>query len=301
MSMQSTQPAGGKRSGSDLAFDIVNTLLLSIALLTVLYPLYYIVIASVSDPNAVNTGKVILLPVDLTIEGYKKVFAYETLWQAYGNTIKYVLIGTSINLALTLTGAYALSRRELAGRRFFMLMITFTMIFSGGLIPTFLTVKGLGMYNTMWALVIPNAIGAYNFIVARTFFETSIPYELVESANIDGCSDIRFFLNIVLPLSPAIIAVMILFYGVAHWNSFFNALIYLKDRSLNPLQLELRELLITQQAIQNLDAESIFQVQRTADIMKFAAIIVSSVPIIAVYPFLQRFFVKGVMIGAIKG
>ncbi len=301
MSMQSTQPAGGKRSGSDLAFDIINTLLLSIALLTVLYPLYYIVIASVSDPNAVNTGKVILLPVDLTIEGYKKVFAYDTLWQAYGNTIKYVLIGTSINLALTLTGAYALSRRELAGRRFFMLMITFTMIFSGGLIPTFLTVKGLGMYNTMWALVIPNAIGAYNLIVARTFFETSIPYELVESANIDGCSDIRFFLNIVLPLSPAIIAVMILFYGVAHWNSFFNALIYLKDRSLNPLQLELRELLITQQAIQNLDAESIFQVQRTADIMKFAAIIVSSVPIIAVYPFLQRFFVKGVMIGAIKG
>lgn len=290
-----------RRSRNDIIFDIINTSVLFIALLLVLYPLYYIVIASVSSPTAVNTGSVVFGPKDFTLEGYQKVFAYEPLWNAYGNTIKYVVVGTCINLLLTITSAYALSRKEVYGRKTIMLLITFTMIFNGGIIPTYIVVKNYGLLNTMWALILPTAVVPYNLIVARTFFESSIPYELVESANIDGCTDFRFFLSIALPLSKSIIAVLALFYGVAHWDSYFPALIYLTKRELNPLQLELRELLITQQAINNLDAESIQEVMRTSDIMKFAVIIVSSVPVIAIYPFMQRFFVKGVMIGAIKG
>ncbi len=293
-----------RRSKSDRLFDLINSVLLSAVLLCIVYPLWFVVIASLSDPNAVNSGNVLFWPVNSTLEGYQKVFAYSKLWHAYGNTIRYLLIGTAINVTLTATGAYALSRKEVIIRRPVMIMITFTMIFSGGLVPTFITVKNLGLYNNMWAMILPSAISAYNLIVARTFFESSLPEELSESAALDGCTDIGFFIKIALPLSPAILAVLVLFYGVAHWNAYFNALIYLKDASLNPLQIELRELLITQQILQSgldLDASSMAEKQRLGDIMKFAVIIVSSVPIICVYPFLQKYFVKGVMVGAIKG
>ena len=292
------KPAGLQ---GDKAFDIVNIIFLSIVLLICFYPLYYVVIASFSSPQAVNSGQVVLWPKELTVKGYEKVLSYSPIWSAYGNTLFYVLFGTTLNLILTTTAAYALSRRELLGRRFFMLLIAFTMIFNGGLVPTFLVIKRLQLYNTRWVLVLIGAVGAYNLIIARTYFESTIPRELIESAELDGCSDIRFFISIVLPLSPAILAVLTLFYGVGHWNNYFQALIYLKDRSLNPLQVELRELLLTQQAIQNLDADTILEVQQTADIMKFAVIIISSLPIILIYPFLQRYFIKGIMIGAIKG
>ena len=189
-------------------------------LFLILYPLYFIVIASISDPYAVNAGRVIFFPKGITVEGYARVLEHAPLWRGYKNTIIYVLLGTSVNLALTLSGGYALSRKDLVGRRIFSLLIVFTMIFNGGLIPRFLVVKKLGLYDSMWALILPGAITVYNLIVARTFFENTIPYELLESAFIDGCTNFRFFARIVLPLSPAIIAVLALFYGVAHWNSF---------------------------------------------------------------------------------
>lgn len=293
-----------KRNASDQVFDIINNLIMCIVLFLILYPLYFIVIASISDPYAVNAGRVIFFPKGLTIEGYTRVLEHAPLWRGYKNTITYVLLGTTVNLSLTLTGGYALSRKDLVGRRAFSLLIVFTMIFNGGLIPRFLVVKNLGLYDSMWALILPGAITVYNLIVARTFFENTIPNELLESAFIDGCTNFKFFASIVLPLSPAIIAVLALFYGVSHWNSFFDALIYLKSESKNPLQIVLRELLITFEVLQSEsvgDASTLEAKQRIADIMRFAVIIVSSVPIIAVYPFLQKYFIKGIMIGAIKG
>ena len=297
------QSKGIMSISSDRVFDFCNVLFMCLLLFIILYPLWFIVIASVSDPDMVTRGEVIFWIKGATSEGYRRVLEYAPLWMGYRNTILYVFVGTSINLLLTITGAYALSRRDLVGRRFISLLIVFTMIFNGGLIPRFIVVRNLGIYDTMWALVLPSAITVYNLIIARTFFENTIPGELYESASIDGCGNFRFFLKIVLPLSPSIIAVLVLFYGVMHWNAFFDALIYLQSSEKSPLQLVLRDLLITHEVLQGDvvgDSETLELKQRIADLIRYGVIIVSSLPIIMVYPFLQKYFVKGVMLGAIK-
>ncbi len=290
-------------SKQDRIFDVFNYCILTIVLLLVLYPLYFISIASISNPDLVNTGKVLLLPKDISFIGYERILNNTRLWLSYRNTILYTVLGTSINLSLTLPAAYALSRKNLDGRNILMALLVFTMLFGGGLIPTYLLVRSLNMVNTIWAMVIPNAVGVWNVIIARTFFQTTIPDELLDAAVVDGCSNTRFFIQIVLPLSKAIIGVLALFYGVGHWNSFFNALIYLRDFKLFPLQIVLRDILVSAQLQSDMmvDAETLAEQLRTADTIKYGVIIVSTLPILMFYPFIQRYFVKGVMIGSIKG
>ena len=289
-------------SRADRAFDIMDYILLTIAFLLVAYPLYFVVIASISDPIAVYEGRVVLWPIKPTLEGYARIFSYESLFIGYKNTILYTLVGTSINVVLTVTAGYALSRKELVGRNVMMMGVMFTMIFSGGMIPNYLLVRSLGLYNTMWALILPGAVSTWNLIVCRTFFQQTIPDELREAAALDGCGDTAFFLRVVLPLSASIIAVMVLFYAVSHWNSYYNALIYLSTTAKYPLQLVLRNILIvnTLDDMVNDVATQAAQ-QRMGDLIKYGMIIVSSLPLLILYPFLQKYFVQGVMIGAIKG
>ena len=295
----------GKRiraSRADRIFDILNMIFLTICLLVVAYPLYFIVIASVSDPTAVYAGKVILWPAKFTTEGYRRILEYQSFFTGYRNTVVYTVVGTAVNVLITIPGAYALSRRDLAGRNIIMMGITFTMIFSGGLIPTYLLVLQLKLYNTMWALILPVAVSAWNLIVARTFFQQTIPDELLEAATLDGASNTQFFLQVVLPLSKSIIAVMILFYAVNHWNGYFNALIYMKSAEKYPLQLVLRNILFENSLGDMVeDASTLALQQRLGDLIKYGIIIASSLPLLILYPFLQRYFIQGVMIGAVKG
>jgi putative aldouronate transport system permease protein len=275
---------------------------LSVILLLILYPLLYVVSASLSDPIALVNGKVWLLPVEPSLDSYKHVFENQDIWMGYRNTVFYAFFGTIINLALTVMAAYPLSRRDLKGRSVFAVILVFTMFFSGGLVPTYLVVRRLGMVNTIWAMLIPNAINTYNVIVMRTFFQTTIPDELREAAFIDGSNNVSFLARIVLPLSGPVIAVMVLFYGVFHWNDFFTALIYLSNRKLAPLQIILREILIQTQTEEMIGSDAGFaeRVMRSEQ-LKYAVIFIASLPMLMLYPFLQRYFVKGVMIGAIKG
>lgn len=292
------------RSKEDLIFDVLNFIILTFCVIAVLYPLYFVIIASISDPSAIYSGEVWLLPKKITFEGYQRIFRDNSIWVGYKNSLIYTVVGTAINIALTLTGAYALSRKDLPGRKFFMLFLTFTLFFSGGLIPTYLVIKDLGMLNSIWAMVIPNAISVINLIIARTFLENTIPDELLEAAVIDGCSDAQFFVKIILPLSKPIIAILVLYYGVGHWNSFFDALIYLRDDSLYPLQIILRNILVQNQVNTTqmaMDAASYAAQQRVAELIKYGVIIVASIPVLTLYPFLQKYFVKGTMIGAVKG
>ncbi|MBO0991531.1 carbohydrate ABC transporter permease [Bacillus sp. SD088] len=296
-----------KDTKADKIFKVFNFLFLTLAMLVVLYPLIYIVSASISDPKAVNSGDMWLFPKGVTFEGYKLIFDNPDIWKGYLNTIFYTALGTVINLAITIPAAYALSRRDLSGRGLLMGMFVLTMFFSGGLIPTYLVVRNLGLIDTVWAMVLPNAAAVWNIIVARVFFQTSIPTELEEAAIIDGCTNFKMFAKIILPLSAPIIAVMALFYGVGHWNGYFNALIYLSDKQLYPLQLVLREILVLQEMSSNSTeissslAEAMNNKQQLAAVIKYGVMIVSTLPIIIVYPFLQRYFVKGVMIGSLKG
>lgn len=279
----------------------MNYIILTIALLLVSYPLYFIVIASISDPSAVYAGKVVLFPQGFTLDGYKRILEYESFFTGYRNTILYTLVGTAVNVVITIPGAYALSRKDLVGRNVIMMGITFTMIFSGGLIPSYLLVLDLNLYNTMWALILPVAVSAWNLIVARTFFQQSIPDELLEAARLDGSDNFRFFFSIVLPLSKSIIVVMILFYAVSHWNSYFNAMIYLKDVDKHPLQLILRSILFENSLGDMVeDAATLAAQQKLGDLIKYGVIIASSLPLMILYPFLQRYFIQGVMIGAVK-
>ena len=280
---------GISRSRADKAFDIMDYVLLTIAFLLVAYPLYFVIIASVSDPIAVYEGRVVLYPIKPTLEGYARIFSYESLFVGYKNTILYTLVGTAINVVLTVTAGYALSRKELVGRNVMMMGVMFTMIFSGGMIPTYLLVRQLGLYNTMWALILPGAVSTWNLIVCRTFFQQTIPDELREAADLDGCGDVAFFLRVVLPLSSSIIAVMVLFYAVSHWNSYYNALIYLSSTSKYPLQLVLRNILIvnTMDDMVNDVATQAAQ-QRMGDLIKYGMIIVSSLPLLILYPFLPH-------------
>lgn len=288
----------------DNLFDVINYIILTLILLIVIYPLYFIVIASVSNPDFVSNGEVWLLPKGINIEGYKSIFSDPIIGIGYKNTIIYTLLGTIINITITLSAAYSLSRKDLVGRDLFMFIFVFTMFFSGGMIPTYLIIKKLHLINTIWAMVIPNALSVYYLIISRTFFQSTIPDELLEAALISGCSNIRFYTAIVLPLSKALVAVMVLFYGVAHWNSFFNALLYLNNEEMYPLQLILRNILLSNMMREKMHdtlIDNINEVQNKADMIKFGIIIVASLPVLVVYPFIQKYFIKGVMIGAIKG
>ena len=289
---------------SDKTFDVINTILLVFIFVVVAYPLYYILIASVSTPEMVLNGLITVFPRGFQLDSYHRVFTNPDILQGYWNTIRYTFVGTVINLAVTLPAAYAMSRSELRGRTFLTLFFAFTMFFSGGLIPTFLVVQRLGLLDTFWVMVIPNALSVWNMLICRNFFQNNIPGELLEVSQIDGCTNRRFFIQIVLPLSKAIIAVMVLFYAVGHWNSFFNALIYLRDADRMPLQIILRRLLIQAEldpAMAGQMMEDWVRTMMEIEMLRYALVVVASVPVLALYPIVQKHFVQGVMIGSIKG
>jgi putative aldouronate transport system permease protein len=290
---------------SDRSFRIISFVILTATLIAVAYPLYFLVIASISSPDAIYAGEIWLLPKDITFEGYERIFADNSILLGYRNSAIYTVLGTAISVSLILTAGYALSRKDLVGRNIFMAFFVFTMFFDGGLIPRYLIVRDLGMLNTVWAMVLPNAVGVWNLIIARTFFQLTIPDELHEAASIDGASNIQFFLRVVLPLSTPIIAVMVLIHAVGNWNAFFDALIFITNEDMYPLQLVLRNILtqsdVTANAAMLSGVTSYADQQRVTELIKFGMIIVASLPLIILYPFLQRYFVKGMMIGAIKG
>jgi putative aldouronate transport system permease protein len=291
-----------KDNRKDRLFTILNTLFLCIITFIVLYPLLYIVSASFSSPSAVLSGKVWLWPVDVTLEGYKAVFEYKRIWTGFANSLFYTIAGTTLNVAITVMAAYALSRKDLVGRNLIMMMCVFTMIFSAGIIPSYLVVQDLGLLNSRWAMILPTALSVWNLIIARTFFQVTIPNELLEASQMDGCSDFKFFFRVVIPLSAPIIAVLTLFYAVGHWNQYFQALLYIRDPDLFPLQLILREILIRNEV----DASMLQDVRVAAEqaglrqLLKYSLIVISSVPVLIIFPFVQKHFVKGVMIGSLK-
>lgn len=292
-----------KLSADDRIFYIVVNIIMAIVFVIVLWPLVFIVSSSFSSKEAVMTGRVFLLPVDFSLEGYKTVFKTNEVLIGYRNTIFYTFAGTLINISLTMMAAYPLSRRDLPHRKALMFLFTFTMIFSGGMIPTYIIVSELGILNTPLAMILPGALSVYNLIITRTFIESSIPYEVFEAATIDGCDDFRYFFKLLLPLSGPVLAVITLYYAVAHWNSYFNAFLYITDSRLYPLQLVLRNILIANQIDSAMvtDFDSMTSKQGLADLMKYSLIVVSSLPVLVMYPFVQKHFVKGVMIGAVKG
>lgn len=295
--------AKARTINSDRIFDIVVNILVFILTMIVLYPLYFVIIASFSDPNFVSNGDVILLPKGITMEGFRFILRDNRIWTGYLNTTQYTVFGTLLALFITIPAGYALSRRDLIGRNIIMKLMVFTMYFGGGMIPTYLVVKSLKLVNTPFVLIIMGSFSVYNLILTRTFFTNTLPLELQEAAEVDGCSITKYFFSVVLPLAKAIIAIMALYYSVGHWNSFFNALIYVNDVKLFPLQLVLRDILIMGQSIQAdlTDQETLREMQQIASTIKYGVIIVASLPVLMMYPFVQKYFVKGVMIGSIKG
>ncbi|MFQ9635627.1 MAG: carbohydrate ABC transporter permease [Eisenbergiella sp.] len=287
---------------SDRTIRILVIVVLLLITGIILYPLYFVLIASISDPNYVNAGKVLLLPRAITFDGYKRVFSYTQIWRAYLNTIIYLILGTFISTFMTLSAGYALSRKDLKFRSFIMVIFTLTMFFNGGMIPRYLLVKNLGLTDTIWCMVLPNAVSIWNLIIARTFFSSSLPVDLLEAAKIDGCNDIKFFFKIALPLSSALTMVMVLFYGVGIWNSYFDAMIFLKSQKLQPLQLIMRDILIVNRTSNQMISDVSEQVarQKAGELLKYVIIIISSAPLLIVYPFLQKYFESGIMVGAIK-
>ena len=292
-----------RESLPDRLFLIFVYVVLSGALVIVLFPLLHILSASFSSPQAVNSGRVWLFPVDFTLAGYKAVFANPNILIGYGNSLFYAMAGTFVNVVMTVLIAYPLSRRTFYGRHIIMMLLVFTMLFDGGLIPNYMVVKSLGMIDTRWAMIIPGALAVFQVIIARTFFQTSIPEELAEASEIDGCSDVRFITSVVLPLSKPIIAVMTLMYAVGHWNSYFGALIYLKSPDMFPLQIVLRNILIlnTVDPTMMANVDDMLQLQGMSELLKYSLIVVASAPVLMIYPFVQKHFVKGVLIGSLKG
>lgn len=290
-------------SKEDKTFNFINYTVLTIILLLVLYPLYFVVIASISDPDLVGNGQVIFLPHGLTLEGFYKIFEDSRILIGYRNTIFYTILGTCINLFCTLPCAYALSRRDLIGRKYGTYLFVFTMMFSGGLIPTYILMDKLNLVGTFWPLMLIGTVNPYNLIVAKTYFENTLPSEVLEAAIVDGCGNTKFFLTIAIPLSKPIIAVMALMYGVTHWNEYFRALIYLsRSKTLFTLQVVLRDILVVNDSIATSGGTSDIELKiKIAEQMKYAVIILANIPLIMVYPFIQKYFVKGIMIGAIKG
>ena len=292
-----------KLSWNDRVFLGTCYVIIIILALAVLYPIVFVISASFSSPQALLRGEVWLWPVDFSLDGYKMVFNYEKVWIGYRNTIFYVVAGTLINVALTMICAYPMARKDVPGQNVIMKLFTFTMIFSGGMIPNYLLVKKLGMLDSVWALLLPGAMSVYNMIVARTFIQNNIPEELLDAAQIDGCDDFHFFPMVVLPLSKAIIAVLALWYAVGHWNAYFNAFLYLKDFNKYPLQIFLKEVLVASKisAEDVMDPETAQAMENMKNLLKYSLIVVSVVPLFSFYPFVQKHFVKGVTIGSVKG
>jgi multiple sugar transport system permease protein/putative aldouronate transport system permease protein len=290
-------------SPADKIYYGVAYTIVTLLTLLVLLPMINILACSFSAPSAVATGKVVLWPVDWSLTGYEKVFATNEIWIGYGNTLFYTVVGTLVNVAVTLMCAYPLARRDLPGKSFFSFLFAFTMLFSGGLVPSYLLARDLHLLNTRWALIIPGAMAVYQMIITRTFLVANIPQDLIEMSQIDGCGDIRFFFSFVLPLSKAVIAVVAMQYAVGHWNSWFQAFVYLTDDKKYPLQMMLRRILVMNQvkATEYLDDETMIAMEGIADLLKYALIVVATVPILCVYPFIQKYFVKGIMIGSLKG
>ncbi|MBR4059492.1 MAG: carbohydrate ABC transporter permease [Lachnospiraceae bacterium] len=297
-----------KKTLGEHIFITVNGIFLSLFFVIALYPIIYVLSASVSDPVAVSSGKMFLWPVGFNVDGYEQVLRYKDIWSGYANTIFYTVVGTILNLVATIPAAYALSRKDLEGRNFIMTLFIITMYFSGGLIPTYLNMSGFGLVNTRWSLLLSGLVGTYNLIVARTFFANNIPMELQEAAYLDGATTFQLLLKVVLPLSAPIIVVMALYYGVGHWNQYFQAMIYLRDRELYPLQVILKEILTQSQlsatgleGFTAAEIEEMLRMSETADRMKYCIIVVSMAPMLAIYPWLQKYFAKGVMVGSVKG
>lgn len=276
-------------------------ILLTTFLLVVLLPLVYIVASSFSDPLAVSSGRVTFWPIDFTLEGYQRALSDSSILTGFGNSLFYTIAGTAISLVLTVAIAYPLSRQDFWGRRGITVFVVFTMLFAGGIIPMYLVVQNLGLLDTRWAIILPQAIGVWQVIIAVAFFRSSIPDELYEAAQLDGASDLRFLFSTVLPLSKPLLAVIALMYAIFQWNSYFDALLYLRNPDLFPLQLVLRNVLILNQAAPGLDAAAAMERQQLADLMKYSLIVISTVPVMLVYPFVARFFNKGILIGAVKG
>ena len=287
----------------DKVFNFVNISIVTLFFLAVLFPLIYVVSASFSDPNKVIQGRVWLWPVGFNLEGYKAVFDNPRVMSGYLNSVIIMVGGTAVNVVMTILAGYPLSRKDFPDRHLLMGLFVFTIMFSGGLIPTYILVKNLGLIDTRWALILPTAIGVWNAIIVRTYFQTTIPGDLLEAAQMEGCNEFHFLWKIVIPLSGPIIAVITLFYAVGHWNQFFQALLYLKDEAKYPLQIVLREILVenTITDMSSMDVESQLLRQRLRELLKYSLIIVASAPLLMIYPFIQKYFVKGIMIGSLKG
>lgn len=293
------------RSYSDKIFDIVNLFVMLVLLVIFVWPLWFVVIASFSNPNEVWMGNVVLWPKGFTLISYETLLEYERIWVGYGNTLFYTVVGTLVNLVMTVCGAYPLSRKDFIPRHFFMFLFMLTMYFGGGLIPTYLVVSGLGLVDTRWAMIIPGAVSIYNIIITRTYFMNSIPPSLQEAATLDGANSFQYLMRVVLPLSKPIMAVIGLYYAVGHWNDFYTALIYLYKEDLMPLQSFLRDMLmstkLTLNNLSGMDTATVELKTHLAQTLKYSVIIVSTVPVLCIYPFIQKYFVKGVMVGSVKG
>lgn len=286
---------------SDKIFYGVNAFFLIVMALIVIYPLYFIIIASVSDPDAVLAGKVVLYPVDVTFSGFQKILERTDVWRGYLNTIIYTAITVVLSLIVTIPAGWALSRKTLPGKKFFMIYFIIPMFFGGGLIPFYNVMSKLGLINSIWAVILPSILSVWNLFMTKTFFESSIPDGLIEAAKIDGAGAFRTFGMIVIPLAKAVIAVMALYYAVGQWNSYFNAMIFLQNENLYPLQLVLKEILIASESTVGGSGETILEQYRLANQLKYVSVIVSSLPVIMLYPFVQKHFEQGVMIGSLKG
>ncbi len=295
--------AGARISKGDRFFYILIDILLLFCLIIVLYPVIHVISASFSSADAVAAGRVRLLPIEPTLAGYKEVFGYRDIWIGYKNSAIYTFVGTLINLVFTILAAYPLSRDDLNGRKWLTFMITFTMIFSGGIIPNYILMQDLHMTNTMWSLVLPNAIIVSNFVICKNHFQQNLSHDLLDAARIDGCSDFNYLTNVALPLSKSIIAVLTLYYAVFHWNAFFEAMIYLRDDAKYPLQLILRDILVLNEVSLDMmsDPELMEAIAQSRELIKYAVIVVSSLPVLIMYPFVQKYFVSGRMAGAVKG
>lgn len=292
--------AGVRKISGDMAFRIINGILLGIVALIVLYPLYFIIIASFSSPEAVLAGKVVLFPVDINFDGYLKILERQDIWRGYLNTIIYTVLTVILALAVTVPAGWALSRKTLPGKKLWMVYFIIPMFFGGGLIPFYNVMSSLGLVNTIWAIVLPSILSVWNLFMTKTFFESSISDGLIEAAKIDGAGPFRIFFSIVIPLSKAILAVMALYYAVGQWNSYFNAMIFLQDETLYPLQLVLKEILIASESTVGGSGETILEQFRLANQLKYVSVIVSSLPVLCLYPFVQKYFAQGVMIGSLK-
>lgn len=303
--MKKKNSSKGKFLRSDRVFDIVNVLFMVVMLIIFVWPLWFVVIASVSDPNEIWNGNVLLIPKGFTMVAYEALADYSMIWTGYRNTIIYTVVGTLVNLVMTVCAAYPLSRKDFMPRNFFMVMFMITMYFGGGLIPTYLVVSNLNLINTPWAMIIPGACSIYNVIIMRTYFINSIPHSLQEAAELDGANAFQFLMKVVLPLSKPIIAVVALYYAVGHWNDFYTALLYINDQDLLPLQSFLRDILMSNKMslnnMQGLDAAAAEAKMQLSQTLKYSVIIISTVPVLCVYPFIQKYFVKGIMIGSVKG